>query len=218
MFLRLLKNGLISAGILILILGLMFWVFTHIIFPLNNPKEEYLHFNSSITPSEGEFSYVLFSDCGGFRSDNSWYILKLENNIIDVNQAQIPCGYMNGMNDNERKWLDKTIMWHRSNYGNNERNPYIEIVNNKYLVFNRGGYYYGLYDVVEHKLLVDFNNLLRNFKTSVEYQIEFDQLSYGERKERFNDWEIKNIHNKIKDIIEDGNVSNPASSSTSSAI
>jgi len=96
----------------------------------------------TVVLKENDIKFLLFTDLAGF-GDRSWSVYELPVKSIitkDIKKARNKVG---------------VIFWNYSESGNNIENPKIEIVNNRYLVFSRGGYYHSLYDIKNKKVLVN---------------------------------------------------------------
>jgi len=111
-------------------------------------------------------------------------------------KLKIPCGY--NFEDSKKSvfWTKRMLMWNWSEAGNHTSNPNIKIFNERYIVFIRGGYYHGLYDIkTDHTLITDdspWHSFMSSYKRrpSKNRDIEMDQ------------WVKDHLHNPIKAIIE----------------
>jgi hypothetical protein len=131
---------------------------------------------------EGDI-YALFGDgsmdnCAA-PGDPGWQVYKIENEI-DPKILRIPCG-TNTTELGEKEGGLELILSNYSEDGKDTRNPKIELLNDNFLVFSRGGYYYGLYG-------------LENVETLINVWSPWSQ--YKDINDR-----RKNIHGKILEII-----------------
>ena len=93
------------------------------------------------------------------------------------------------------------IFWNYSESGNNIENPKIEIVNNRYLVFSRGGYYHSLYDIKNKKVLVNDESPWGSFLLSEEYKLLDEDDTTEDMYFYMDKWVNRNLHTKIKQMI-----------------
>ncbi len=150
----------------------------------NNPysyEDHYLYVNH--IEHEGAV-YALFEDgsftnCGG-PGDPSWQVYKIHKNI-NPHELKIPCD-VDVIDLGEKQAGVELILSNYSEDGTDVFRAKIQIINDKHLVFKRGGSYYGLYDLQEDRAIVNVWNPWGRYK------------DYKERKEK--------IHNRIKELIQ----------------
>jgi hypothetical protein len=161
---------------------------------------DYIH---HIESPDKNYNFVLYSDAIGI-GDPGFMVLKLEKEI-NPETVKVKWNYKNGSDKKDAEWLySRQILYNYEESGNYASNPKIDLIDNRFLVFSRGGYYLGLYDI---KLQKDvFNNccpfgdwasqnIWAKNGTNYKGDIPKDESSdYGI-------WIEKNIHNKIKDYI-----------------
>lgn len=160
---------------------------------LINPQS-YLVFDEKIKSPDGASWLALYHNYGGF-GDPDWHVFKVPIDEIPE-KLKIPCGY--NFNDSAKSdfWKKRMLMWNWSEGGNNTSNPHIKMFNQKYLVFIRGGYYHGLYDIREDQTLITDESPWHSFIYSDNKGTSKD---IGKKMEQ---WVRDNLHNPIKEIIE----------------
>lgn len=105
----------------------------------------------TISHPSKSLKYVLYSDmpCGGF-GDFGWAVYEVNTD----NDLQVACN----ANDPQLGQKGPGIKLVLSNYsedGSDTRKPNIELAEDRYLIFSRGGYRYGLYDIESGETLVN---------------------------------------------------------------
>ncbi len=98
-----------------------------------------------------------------------------------------------------KEWIDKrTILY---NYDEAElltANPKIEILNNKFLVFSRGGYYFSLYDISLAKDTINSSSPWHDWKAQ---QLN-EANSNKDDENKYKKWVKENLNDRIKTYIE----------------
>jgi len=130
-------------------LGLLFMIppLFFLLFALSIGPQEYLAFDQKLKSPDGTSWFVLYYDYGGL-GDPEWYVFKIPINEVPE-ELKIPTSDAEKVFGTNRR----LIMWNWSEAGH-ESNPHIKIFNQRYLVFIRGGYYHGLYDIHEAECLL----------------------------------------------------------------
>ncbi len=108
-----------------------------------------------------------------------WYAYQIDS-TLDVSNLDISCDTYPSILGIQPDNLN-LVLTNYSEDGTDACSPKNEIIKDKYLVFSRGGYFYGLYDLISKETLVNVIN------PSGEYR-ELDDRR-------------KNIHGKIDEII-----------------
>jgi len=121
---------------------------------LSSCNMNYLDYYQHIESPDGKFYYGLYSDFS--IGDPGFLVLKLDKKT-NPKDLKINYSVKNGITGDDAKWIgDRTIL---SNYDEASQycsDPKIEIIDKRFLVFSRGGFMFGLYDL---KLEKDtFNN------------------------------------------------------------
>lgn len=163
----------------------------------------YLDYQQHIESPDGQFNYCLYSDDIGI-SDPGFKVLKIEK-FINPEELKIDWNFKDGVSQKDFNWIaDREMLsnYDESSYMCNE--PKIELIENRFLVFSRGGYYFALYDLKIDK--DTFNNCCpfnewasqniwaekgTNYKGAIP---ENEKSDYGV-------WIEKNIHNPIDNYI-----------------
>jgi hypothetical protein len=156
-----------------------------------------LSYQSSIESSDGKYNYCLFTENGGI-GDPGFYVLKLDKNI---DPTKIQEDSFNTVEYNKAKqWTDRTQVL--SNYDEISlftSNPGIELINNRFLVMKRGGYYFGLYDL---KLDTPIVNVA---SPATEYHYPHprnEPRDAAKEKEAYEKYIQENLDGKIKEYIQ----------------
>ncbi len=142
----------------------------------------------TVVLKENDIKFLLFTDLAGF-GDRSWSVYELPVKSIitkDIKKARDKVG---------------VIFWNYSESGNNIENPKIEIVNNRYLVFSRGGYYHSLYDIKNKKVLVNDESPWGSFLLSEEYTLLDEDYTTEDMHFYMDKWVNRNLHAKIEQMI-----------------
>ena len=158
----------------------------------------YMDFHSSIEPAEGEFNYGLYFDAVGI-GDPGYYILRLEKDIIpeDVYVEWTP---QNGVNKEQNKWVkDRTVLFNYAEAGFHTSDPKLNLIENRFVVFSRGGYYYSLYDIKIKKDTFNIGSPWNDFREKSGYSSE----KFDREKEEFayTEWIKQNVHKEIENYI-----------------
>lgn len=158
----------------------------------------YLDYSQHITSPDGKFNYCLYFDNVGI-GDHGYYVLKLENNI-EPEQLRIDWKFKTGTKPEDIEWIRKRQILF--NYDEAEfltSNPKIELINNRHLVFSRGGYYFGLYDLKLEKDTFDISSPWNAWLDKSGYKSE----KYDREKEEkaYELWIKENVNDKIKQYI-----------------
>jgi hypothetical protein len=149
---------------------------------------------------DGEHKYALYHDVAG-GDDHEWFVTKLK--VYENPDALIvPKSFMNCSTPEEREWMDKTILFNWSEAGEHRENPHIKLVGDRYLVFERGGLYHGLYDIQEEETLITEESPWHSYIYSEEYESIKPQPSHEQRKQLLDDWVRRKLHEPIKEIID----------------
>ncbi len=81
-------------------------------------------------------------------------------------------------------------------------NPQIEIINDTYLVFQRGGLYHSLYDIKARRTLINSGSPWHEWFDSEEYKSIQPNPSSEEQEQSIDEWKGKNLHEPILEIIQ----------------
>jgi hypothetical protein len=160
--------------------------------------QSYLVFDEKIKSPDGASWLALYHNYGGF-GDPDWHVFKVPIDEIPE-KLKIPCGY--NFNDSAKSdfWKKRMLMWNWSEGGNNTSNPHIKMFNRKYLVFIRGGYYHGLYDIKKNQTLITDTSPWHSLVYSMDKNSRGSNLDQIDAK--MDKWVEDTLHNPIKEIIE----------------
>ena len=180
---------IIEAGFLILLL---------------NPQK-YLTYDEKLMSPDSKCWFALYHDYGGF-GDPDWHVFKIPINE-KPEKIKIPTAYRRRESSKYDIWKKRMLMWNWSEAGHHTSNPHIEIFNNRYLVFIRGGYYHGLYDIEMDKTLITDESPWHSFVYSDKIKKE---VNYGSKQfdAMMHKWVRDTLHNPIKEIIEKNQTTN----------
>lgn len=120
---------------------------------LTSCQFDYLNYCQHIEIPESKYCYALYTDNSGI-GDVEFVVLRIEK---PCNPKELNFKWSFSKRDTvAERWIkDRTIL---SNYEEGcsfSDNENIEIINNKYLVFSRGGLYFALYDLVADSAVVN---------------------------------------------------------------
>jgi len=103
-----------------------------------------------------------------------------------------------GIARKDSDWIyDKIILCNYEDSGLLTENPNIKVINSEYLVFSRGGYYFGLYDLKLDSAIVNINNTFGEWR----YVRDEKECSRMEIKKEYGKWVKENLHEKIEEYI-----------------
>lgn len=165
-------------------------------------ETNYIDYHSQLDIDKGNFNYALYLDGVGI-GDPGYTVVKLEKNINakDVYIKWTPSNGINyEVNHEQIEWFrEREILKNYAEAGFHTWNPKIEFINKRHIVFSRGGYFYGLYDLVLEKDIFNIGSPWNEWRDKSGYKSE----KYDRDKEKllYEEWIKNNIHNKIKDYI-----------------
>ncbi|PJC36766.1 hypothetical protein CO046_04040 [Candidatus Peregrinibacteria bacterium CG_4_9_14_0_2_um_filter_53_11] len=160
---------------------------------------DYLVYDEQIPSPDSENVFALFHDRVIWGGDPGWYVLKFDQGT-DLKKLNIPTSYISGASEEEKEWLNKSVLWNWSEAGDDTRNPHIKIIENRWLVFIRGGLYYGLYDIKENRTIVDIHSPWHTWIYSLDDD-KYEALTIDERKKDFSNWKKQNMQKVIENTI-----------------
>lgn len=162
----------------------------------------YLDYYQHVDSPDGKYYYGLYSDFS--IGDPGFLVLKLDKK---TNPEDLGINYSlkNGVAGEDIQWIEeRTILSNYDEAGQYCNDPKIEIIDNRFLVFSRSGFMFGLYDL---KLEKDtFNNCCpwnewASQNAWAEKGTNYKGQIPKDEKSEYGIWIEKNIHNKIKDYI-----------------
>ena len=203
------KKGKRILGVIVSILGIgCVWtivlpVILILLFVLTFKPQEYLTFQEKLISPYGTAWFALYHNYSGI-GDPDWHVLKIPVDE-DPESLKIPVAYEFTDPDMNDFWKNRMLMWNWSEAGNHVSNPHIEIIGRKYLVFIRGGYYHGLYDIDEDKTLITDTSPWHSFVYSEEHGSTKLDLKLDQIDAQMDKWVEDTLHNPIKEIVEKAN-------------
>ena len=146
------------------------------------------------------YNYALYMDTWGI-GDQGYYVLQLEK-VIKPEEVYVEINFSDGINEKQNEWLkERTILFNYSEAGFHHSEPNIQLLNNRHLVFSRGGYYYSLYDLKLQKDTFNDSSPWHSYRESGTSQSEkFDRQKVGKA---FDLWMSKNLSKKIENYIKE---------------
>lgn len=157
----------------------------------------HLNYIESLLSPDNESIFVLYDD-SAFAGDQSWHIFKFDKST-DVVNRQIPSNYRG---DEDGRWLAKQIMWNYSEGGYDLQDAHIDIIDESYLVFKRGGLYHSLYDIKTDRVLIEDHSPWHSWIEAGEYKALSSNASREEKAEAIRKWKIEAFHRPILDFIQ----------------
>lgn len=173
-----------------------------LVLTLSSCNLNYLDYYQHIDSPDGKYYYGLYSDFS--IGDPGFLVLKLDKKT-NPKDLKVNYSIKSGIAGDDAQWIeDRTILSNYDEASQYCKDPKIEIIDNRFLVFSRGGYMFGLYDLQLEK--DTFNNCCPwNEWASQNVWAEKGTNYKGEipkdEKSDYGLWIEKNIHNKIKVYI-----------------
>jgi len=158
----------------------------------------YLHYLQHIESADGKYNYCLFRSETVFR-EPSYFVLKVEKeiNLKKFNKLR------KGTKREDWYWInDRQLLSNLEDSGLLIENPNIKVINSRYLVFSRGGYYFGLYDLKLDSAIVNVVNIFWEWeRLPDEDNMLKKNLSRKELKREYEKWVKENLHERIEKHI-----------------
>lgn len=156
---------------------------------------DYLEYVEYIPSPDKKWNYGLYVDNVGI-GDLGFYVLKLEKEI-DPKHLKIRWRFNDGISQEDVDWLErKTIFSNYEEAGYNASNPKIKIIEEKYLVLSRGGFYYSLYDLKSDSVILNLDSPWNSWRETYERPADYSHDADKE-EELYDKWIEENLHNKI---------------------
>jgi hypothetical protein len=133
--------------------------------------------------------FVLFTSASGF-GDTGWTVYEL------TDGQQITSEMKDARN------RDGCLFWSYEEGGSNTSGAKLNIYQDRYLVFSRGGYNYTLYDLYQRELIVYTASPWHDFQASGYYKEDGKYVSPKDMDQAQNNWVRDNLHQKIEQIIQ----------------
>lgn len=132
--------------------------------------------------------FILLTDIAGFE-DRGWYVYELPGGAA--------------LTSHMKDGRDRTgvLFWNYSEAGEHYDHPSISLLQDRFLVFSRGGLYHSLYDVKARKVLVNDESPWHSFITSEQHRIYGDEAPPGMDGTGMDAWVRSNLHSKIERIV-----------------
>ncbi len=132
--------------------------------------------------------FVLMTDIAGL-GDQSWYVYQTRSD------EELTDAMREGHNRRG------ALLWNYSETGDHTSEPEIEIVDERYLVFSRGGLFHALYDLEGRRVLINEESPWGAFLLVSENNADQSGNSLEERQRTFHQWKIEVLHNPILRIL-----------------
>jgi hypothetical protein len=165
-------------------------------------ETNYIDYHSTLEVDTGNFNYALYLGGVGI-GDPGYTVVKLEKNINpeDVYIKWTPSEGINyEVNHEKIEWFrERIILENYDEAGFHTQNPKIEFINNRHIVFSRGGYYYGLYDILINKDTFNIGSPWHEWRDKSGYRSE--KYNRDIEGKLYNEWIKNNLHSNIKHYI-----------------
>ncbi|SFU73300.1 hypothetical protein [Pontibacter akesuensis] len=163
----------------------------------------YVDYIEHIESPDGLYNYCLYEDALGI-SDPGFSVLKIEKNV-DPETIYINWSFENGVSEEDREWmLSREILANYEESSSYASDPKIDLIDNRFLVFSRGGYMFGLYDTkLETAIINDccpFGRWASQNIWSEKGNRQYKPVK-KDQKSDYGLWVEENIQNKIKSYI-----------------
>ncbi len=158
----------------------------------------YLDYIQHVESSDGKYYYGLYSDFS--IGDPGFLVLKLDkkNNPKDL---KINYSWRHGITGDDAEWMrERTVLYNYDEAGQFCNDPKLEIINDRFLVFSRGGYYFGLYDLKISKDTFNIGSPWNEWLDNSGYKSEKHDRDKEEKA--YGQWIKQNLDTKIKNYIE----------------
>ena len=120
---------------------------------------------------------------------------------IDPEKLYINWNFNKGTKAEDTEWIrDKEVLFNYDEAGLFTSDPKIEIINNRHLVFTRGGYYFGLYDLKISKDTFNIGSPWNEWRDKSGYKSE--KYDRDKEEKAYGQWIKENLDTKIRDYIE----------------
>lgn len=191
------KKNLIIISVTILFIGLVgFNIYKNLY---------YLTFINKIEDSDNKVTYALFKHDYIFANPN-FYVFRFDIETEPENLTFKSPFNKNRTQEEYNKMMDNVILENYEEDNSKANNPKIKIIDDNFLVMERGQFYYALYDLKKNKAIFNdccpfshwgSQNIWSEKGTYYKGEIKKDEKSdYGI-------WTLKNIHEPILKYIEE---------------
>ncbi len=166
-------------------------------------KINYLDYIQHIESPDGKCNYGLYSDFS--IGDPGFIVLKLEKEI-NPKELKIDYNLKSGITRDDADWIySRKILNNYDEASQYCKDPKIELIDNRFLVFSRGGFMFSLYDLKIEK--DTFNsccpwNEWASQNIWAEKGTDYKGPIPKNEKSDYGIWIEKNIDKKIKEYIE----------------
>lgn len=165
-----------------------------LIFTLMSCSEYSLRFRQQIESPDGKYNYCLYTSHGGI-GDPAYYVLRLDKSLDPIQVCSD-----SGSVENYQKWTNNNeILSNYDEAGLYTSNPEIKLINNRFLVLSRGGFYFGLYDIKYEKEVFNSFSPWEDWRSKSGYKS--DKYDEGKVEKEYGNWIKANLDDRIKDHI-----------------
>lgn len=182
------KKSLIGLASVVLITAALIGAIYFSIWHGNNFKSQV----QTLEISDENIQFILLTDISGF-GDRAWYVY------------QLPIGASLTEKIKSGRDREGVLFWNYSEAGDHSDSPKIEVQNDQYLVFSRGGLYHSLYDYRNEKVIVNDESPWHSYMISEEANSSSgSQVLSEEMHEGMETWVRKSLHSKIEEVLNNG--------------
>ena len=149
--------------------------------------------------------FALYTEIRGLE-DVTWYVFKLDG-AVDAKDLDVPKSFRTGSSQTEKMWKDRVVFWNWSEAGFHRSNPRLLLIDDRFLLFERGGLYHAAYDIHYDRVLVtsecpwgDMMSEQIVFDKGGSFKIGFSGTN-EEQSARMDSWVRKHLHEPIENII-----------------
>lgn len=155
-----------------------------------------LNYSAHFGSIDGRYNYCFYTTSGGM-GDPGYYLFKFDKN---VDYKTVVDSFNNVESKTGNKWLERhQMLFNYDEISLFTSNPGIELINNRFLVMKRGGYYFGLYDL---KLDTPIVNVA---SPATEYHYSHprnEPRDAAKEKEAYEKYIQESLDGKIKEYIQ----------------
>lgn len=163
----------------------------------------YVEYIEHIESPDGMNNYCLYADNIGI-SDPGFSVLKIDKNV-DPKTLYLNWTFENGMSEEDREWmLSREILANYEESSSYASDPKIDLIENRFLVFSRGGYMFRLYDTKLETAIINDCCPFSTWASQNFWSENGEKPPKPVEKNQHSDyglWVEENIQNKIKAYI-----------------
>ena len=166
-------------------------------FYLAGCSSNYLDMKEKVTTNE-KYNYAFYMDTWGI-GDQGYYVLQLDKNT-KPEDVYVEINFEDGINKEQNNWVkERMILFNYAEAGYHSSNPNIKLINNRFLVFSRGDFYYSLFDIKLQKDTFNITSPWNDFIAQSGYYSE--KIDRDKELKAYTKWIEENTHKKIEAYI-----------------